>query len=89
MKTKDEGTAWLRSHGWVQCDRGWRKPGMTRAPLLTGHGWVRPRLDGGRAPCGGPDLCMSCQAESMMLRAEQQGFPPMTTQQATTMQGEV
>jgi hypothetical protein len=28
MKTKDEGTAWLRSHGWVQCDRGWRKPGM-------------------------------------------------------------
>jgi hypothetical protein len=27
MKTKDEGTAWLRSHGWIQCDRGWSKGG--------------------------------------------------------------
>jgi hypothetical protein len=35
MKTKDEGTAWLRSHGWVQCDRGWRKPGAYPTPMTT------------------------------------------------------
>ena len=28
MKTKDEGTAWLRSHGWIQCEGGWRKRGV-------------------------------------------------------------
>lgn len=27
MKTKEEGAAWLRAHGWIQCDRGWSKPG--------------------------------------------------------------
>ena len=36
MKTKDEGTAWLRSHGWIQCDRGWSKPGTTLPNSLKG-----------------------------------------------------
>lgn len=34
-----------------------------------GHGWVMPRQDGVKARCGGPGLCMDCQAEAMMLRA--------------------
>jgi len=37
-----------------------------------GHGWVVPRHDGAKARCGGPALCMSCQAEAMMLRAHEQ-----------------
>jgi hypothetical protein len=31
----------------------------------TSHGWVKPRADGARARCGGPDICPTCQTEKM------------------------
>lgn len=31
----------------------------------TSHGWVKPRADGARAKCGGPDICPNCQTEKM------------------------
>lgn len=44
-----------------------------------GHGWVVPRPDGAKSRCGGPALCMSCQAEALMLAAKTQASsPPMT-----------
>lgn len=32
---------------------------------MTGHGWVRPRPDGGRARCGGPAICTVCALEAV------------------------
>ncbi|NMK45550.1 hypothetical protein [Achromobacter sp. Bel] len=31
----------------------------------TSHGWVKPRADGARAKCGGPNLCSTCETEKM------------------------
>lgn len=31
--------------------------------LNTGHGWVRPRPDGVKARCGGPNMCAVCARE--------------------------
>ena len=45
-----------------------------------GHGWVVPRQDGARVRCGGPGLCMACQAEAMMLRATEQAAQRTPTQ---------
>ena len=33
----------------------------------TGHGWVRPRLDGSKARCGGPAICSECALEAGSL----------------------
>jgi hypothetical protein len=35
MKTKEEGTAWLRFHGWVQCAPWWVNPGAYPTPMTT------------------------------------------------------
>jgi hypothetical protein len=53
-----------------------------------GHGWVVPRADGARVRCGGPGLCMACQAEILMLRAEQQRGGACTVQPTPGVYGD-
>jgi hypothetical protein len=34
---------------------------------VSGHGYVRPRLDGAKARCGGPGICSQCSREQAAL----------------------
>lgn len=36
----------------------------------TGHGHVVPRVDGGKARCGGPAICSACALEAAGARLE-------------------
>jgi hypothetical protein len=35
----------------------------------SGHGWVWPNVDGSRARCGGPGICLECAADRAALQA--------------------
>jgi len=46
--------------------------------MVDSHGWVIPRPDGMKKPCGGPSVCRECHLEYLALQ---------TTDRITVMEG--